>query len=114
MICDSGHNSAGLKYVMKELKELNKKLHIVLGTVNDKDLNKIFPLFPEEAKYYFCKAKIPRGMQAKKLQESALKFNLKGSSYESVKEALQAARVNSEPDDCIFIGGSIFVVAEVI
>ncbi len=114
IICDSGHNSAGLKYVMQELKDLNKKLHIILGTVNDKDLNKIFPLFPEKAKYYFCKAKIPRGMEAKKLQESALKYKLKGSCYDSVKEALQSAKLNSKPNDCIFIGGSIFVVAEVI
>jgi len=113
-ICDSAHNEAGLRYVIKGLQQLNKPLHIVLGTVDDKDLSKILPLFPSSAHYYFCKANVPRGLAAQKLQQTAKEFQLQGQAYTTVAEALAAAQKAAQEDDCIFVGGSIFVVAEAL
>ncbi len=80
VICDTAHNAEGLKYVMEQLKLENfEKLHIVLGVVNDKDLDKVLPLFPKEAAYYFCKPDIPRGLEEIELQKTAKKFNLIGN-----------------------------------
>ena len=115
IICDSAHNKEGLTYVLGQLKDLpHKILHIVLGTVNDKDLDTILPLFPKNAIYYFCKPDIPRGLDAKTLQEKAANFSLLGSTYSSVIEALNIAKNKANKDDLIFVGGSTFVVAEVV
>jgi len=115
IICDSAHNKEGLTYVLGQLTDLPYKiLHIVLGTVNDKDLDTILPLFPKNAIYYFCKPDIPRGLDAKILQDKALNFDLKGSTYNSVIEALNIAKNTANKDDLIFVGGSTFVVAEVV
>ncbi|WP_456376049.1 bifunctional folylpolyglutamate synthase/dihydrofolate synthase [Lutibacter sp.] len=115
VICDTGHNKEGLHYVFSQLKEaVFGKLHIVLGVVNDKDLDSILPLFPKNAMYYFCKPNIPRGLDAKKLQRECLKFELKGNTYVSVDIAYKYALKNAGSNDLIFIGGSTFVVAEVV
>jgi dihydrofolate synthase/folylpolyglutamate synthase len=115
IICDSAHNKEGLIYVLGQLTDLPYKiLHIVLGTVNDKDLDTILPLFPKNAIYYFCKPDIPRGLDAKTLQEKAANFSLKGSTYSSVIEALNIAKNKAHKEDLIFVGGSTFVVAEVV
>lgn len=115
ILCDSAHNSAGLEIVLKRVQELTyRHLHIVLGVVNDKDLGKILPLFPAEAQYYFAKADIPRGLDADVLQAAASRYGLQGRPYKSVHGALQAARRNADADDLIFVGGSIFTVAEVV
>lgn len=114
-ICDTAHNSHGLKVVLNQIKkESYQKLHIVLGVVNDKDLEEILPLFPIEAKYYFCKPAISRGLDASILQEKASKKQLEGEVYNSVSNAYQAARESANKDDFIYIGGSTFVVAEVL
>ena len=114
-ICDTGHNKEGLNYVFKQLKEEKyHNLHLVLGVVNDKDLNSILPLFPKNAIYYFCKPNIPRGLPAEVLQEKASEYNLNGSIYTSVDEAYKNALKAASDNDLIFIGGSTFVVAEVI
>lgn len=115
IICDSAHNKEGLTHVLAQLKDLPYKiLHIILGTVNDKDLDTILPLFPKNAIYYFCKPDIPRGLDAKTLQEKAANFSLKGSTYSSVIEALNIAKNKAHKEDLIFVGGSTFVVAEVV
>lgn len=115
IIADSGHNEGGIRLVLINLKRLTyKKLHFVMGIVNDKDFNEMFELLPKNAVYYFAKANIPRGLNAKALQKQAANFNLKGKTYTSVKNALKAAKRNADPEDLIFVGGSIFVVAEVI
>ena len=115
IICDTAHNSHGLKIVLNQIqKEKFEKLHIVLGVVNDKDLEEILPLFPKKAIYYFCKPNIPRGLDAEILQKNASKFNLIGKVYNSVSNAYQAAIENSNTKDFIYIGGSTFVVAEVL
>lgn len=114
-ICDTAHNSHGLKVVLNQIKkESYQKLHIVLGVVNDKDLEEILPLFPIEAKYYFCKPAISRGLDASILQEKARKKQLVGEVYNSVSNAYQAARESANKDDFIYIGGSTFVIAEVL
>lgn len=114
-ICDTGHNKEGLCYVLNQLKEEKyNKLHVVFGVVNDKDLSAILPLFPKNATYYFCKPNIPRGLDAKILQQKCSIFNLNGSTYKSVKKAYKKALNEASKSDLIFIGGSTFVVAEVV
>jgi len=113
-ICDTGHNEAGIRYVVEQLKTLTyQKLHFVLGTVNDKSIEKIVKLLPKEAQYYFCKPNIPRGLDASLLQQEGLNYQLKGEPYPSVESAIDAASKNAQSEDLIFIGGSNFVVAEI-
>lgn len=115
VICDTAHNKEGLAIVLNQLKkEQYKKLHIVLGVVLDKNLDEILPMFPKEATYYFCKPNIPRGLSAVVLQEKATNFDLYGKKYMTVKKALAAALDNANQEDTIYIGGSTFVVAEII
>lgn len=115
IIADTAHNSHGLKIVLNQLQnEKFEKLHIVLGVVNDKNLEEIMPLFPKNAIYYFCRPNIPRGLDEKILQEKAAEFNLKGKTYHSVSNAYQAAKENSAVNDLIYAGGSTFVVAEIL
>ncbi|WP_109299568.1 folylpolyglutamate synthase/dihydrofolate synthase family protein [Aquimarina sp. AU474] len=115
VICDTAHNEDGLGAVMKQLiKENYKKLHIVLGMVRDKDLEMILPLFPTVAKYYFTKPDISRGLGGKELKEKALKYNLIGENYDSVLEAYNAALQCATDKDVIYVGGSTFVVSEII
>jgi dihydrofolate synthase/folylpolyglutamate synthase len=115
IICDTAHNKNGLEIVMKQiLKEKFDTLHIVLGVVNDKDLDEVLPLFPTNAIYYFCKPNIPRGLDARILQEKAATFNLKGKAYNSVSESYAKALQNASKTDFVYIGGSTFVVAEIL
>ncbi len=114
-IADSAHNEGGLTTSLEQLKEIPfERLHMVFGTVSDKELDKVFPLLPKSATYYFAKADVPRGMPAHQLQELAEQAGLSGKSYASVPEALAAAQAEATTRDVIFIGGSIFVVAEVV
>ena len=115
IICDTGHNEGGLQYVMTQLKEQTyQKLHIVVGFVKEKDVNKVLEYFPKEATYYFARPNIPRGLAVETLQEIATRKGLQGKAYASVGEALTAARSAASADDFIFVGGSTFVVAEVV
>ena len=115
VVCDTGHNKDGLTYVMKQLSEEEfEALHIVFGVVNDKDLNSIIDLLPKNATYYFCKPDIPRGLDAKELKGVLNDCGLKGEAYSSVNEAYKSALNNASTNDFIFIGGSTFVVAEII
>jgi dihydrofolate synthase/folylpolyglutamate synthase len=100
---------------MKQLGQENyEELHMIVGFSDDKDLNTILPKFPQKARYYFVKADIPRGMEADMLKELAIKNGLNGRSYSSVRNGLRAAKRRAGPSDLIFVGGSIFVVAEVV
>jgi dihydrofolate synthase/folylpolyglutamate synthase len=115
ILADSAHNEGGLRLVLRQLKELPyRQLHMVIGTVADKEVEKVLDLFPAEASYYFAKADVPRGLEAGILKEKAAKFGLQGRAYSSVRNALRAAKRQAAPDDLIFVGGSIFVVAEVV
>ena len=114
-ICDTGHNREGLEYVVRHLNRIRKQaLHVVLGFVSDKNLSSVLPLFPHDAVYYFTRASVPRALDEKVLMATAAGFGLKGSSHATVAKALDAARSAAGPDDMIFIGGSTFVVAEVL
>ncbi|MFT6935944.1 MAG: dihydrofolate synthase/folylpolyglutamate synthase [Saprospiraceae bacterium] len=114
-IADSGHNEDGIQQVVLQISTMEfKELHFVLGMVNDKDQVKVLKLLPKNALYYFCKPDIPRGLDANILQEKAAECGLMGEVYDSVKEALQSATEDATSEDLIFVGGSTFVVAEVI
>lgn len=115
IICDTGHNKEGLEYVIGQLNNIpRKKLHMVVGFVNDKDLSAVLPLFPGDAEYYFTKASVPRALDENILKREAGAYELKGSSYPDVKAAVTAARSNAGKEDVIFIGGSTFVVADAL
>ena len=115
VICDTAHNREGLVYAMNQLlQEPYENLFLVLGVVNDKDLKSVLPLFPQNAHYFFCRPNIPRGLDAKILQEEAAKNGLFGGIYNSVSEAYEAALSAASAKDVIYIGGSTFTVAEII
>jgi|WetSurMetagenome_2_1015567.scaffolds.fasta_scaffold01712_9 dihydrofolate synthase / folylpolyglutamate synthase len=115
IICDTGHNKEGLEYVLEQISDISfSSLHIILGFVNDKDLTTVLPLFPVTAKYYFTKASVPRALNEEVLRLEASKSGLYGESFPTVKDALASAKSNTEKSDLIFIGGSTFIVAEVV
>ena len=115
VIADTAHNKNGLEIVINQIQNENfEKLHFVLGVVNDKDLDEILPLFPKNATYYFCKPNIPRGLDAFILRQKAIGFNLNGKVYDSVSNAYQSAIESANKSDFIYVGGSTFVVAEVL
>lgn len=115
VICDTGHNKEGLEIVLGQLLGIPAPMkHFVIGFVSDKDISAILPLFPAGAKYYFTRASVTRAMDEKVLKEKAGRFGLTGESYGSVKEALEKAKASACSDDLIFVGGSTFVVAEVV
>lgn len=114
-ICDTGHNIDGIKSVIKQLEELNfTHLHFVIGMVNDKDVFSILTLLPNNATYYFCKPDIPRGMDEEELTRYGFKAGLNGKSYNSVTQAYHSAINNAGINDLVFVGGSTFVVSEII
>jgi dihydrofolate synthase/folylpolyglutamate synthase len=115
IIADTAHNTDGLQQVMEQLGSINyKKLHIVLGVVDDKSLDSILPLFPKNAAYYFCKANIPRALDERKLKDAALNYGLHGETFDSVIGAYKAAKSMAVAGDLVFVGGSTFTVAEVV
>lgn len=115
VICDTAHNEDGFKKVLHQISEINySKLHFVLGMVKDKNIYNILSLLPKDAIYYFCEANIPRSMNKVDLQKISSEFNLYGGVYSSVKEALHHAKLNTTENDLVYVGGSTFVVAEII
>jgi len=114
-IADTCHNEAGVRMAMEQLKSYSyKKLRIVIGVVADKDLDRILPLLPKDAVYYFTRARIPRAMPAEELQAKAAEYGLNGKAFNSVKTAYRTAINNAASRDLVFVGGSTFVVAEVL
>ena len=115
IICDTAHNAVGLTYVMDQLqRESYGQLHIVFGVVNDKDLDSIIPLLPVDAIYYLCKPNVQRGLDAEVLKNIFEKNHLFGKHYNSVIKALTSAKSKANKEDLIYVGGSTFVVAEII
>ncbi|MBX7051093.1 MAG: bifunctional folylpolyglutamate synthase/dihydrofolate synthase [Flavobacteriales bacterium] len=115
VIADVGHNEDGIRFITSQLQATAfRHLHMVIGFAADKDLEHILSLLPKDATYYFCKANIPRGLDAKLLADEARKFNLMGDVYASVSEAFNTAKQNANPEDLVFVGGSFFTVAEVL
>ena len=115
IVCDTAHNVDGITFVVNQIKQTPyENLHIVFGLVDDKNIGSILELLPKNAKYYFTKANIPRALDQNILKEKANEFDLIGDEFGKVQEALESAKKNSDVNDLIFIGGSTFVVAEVI
>ena len=116
-VCDAGHNTGGIKYIVEQLERESKRhtaLRIVFGMVNDKDISAVLAMMPKNAQYYFTQASIKRAMPADDLQAKAASYGLKGDSYQSVASALEAARKESAATDFIFVGGSCFIVADLL
>ncbi|MBC8464187.1 MAG: bifunctional folylpolyglutamate synthase/dihydrofolate synthase [Bacteroidetes bacterium] len=114
-ICDTGHNEDGISNILEQLKKTpHKTLHFIFGTVNDKNTSPILEMLPKNASYYFCQANIPRALSKETLCSLARKEGLKGTFYPSVQDAFQTAQSRAQNKDLIFIGGSTFVVAEVL
>jgi dihydrofolate synthase/folylpolyglutamate synthase len=115
IVLDTGHNIGGMAYNVRQLQsEKYDVLHFVFGTVKDKDISAILRLLPKNAKYYFTQANLPRAMDAQLLAEQAGQFGLKGEIFPSVSEAFSAAKKSAGKNDFIFVGGSTFIVAEVL
>ena len=115
VICDTAHNREGLAYVMDQLKsETFENLHMVLGVVNDKNLDNLIDLFPKNASYYFCKPTVARGLDIEVLKAYFIKKGFRGEAYKSVRKALDTALLYAKKEDLIYVGGSTFVVAEII
>ncbi|WP_417876813.1 bifunctional folylpolyglutamate synthase/dihydrofolate synthase [Winogradskyella sediminis] len=115
IICDTAHNKEGLTSVMTQLEEeAFYHLHMVFGVVSDKDLQSIIPLLPKHATYYFCQPNVQRGLDAEILKKTFQNYGLIGSVYKSVPLALSAAKSVANVNDLIYVGGSTFVVAEII
>lgn len=115
VIADTAHNEAGISEVLNQINHTpHQKLHFVLGMVGDKDISKILLMLPKSAKYYFCKANIPRALPAFELSLEAKKAGLEGEIFACVQDAYIAAKENASEDDLVFIGGSTFTVAEVV
>ncbi|SOC80684.1 dihydrofolate synthase / folylpolyglutamate synthase [Salinimicrobium sediminis] len=115
VICDTAHNKEGLVYALKQLQEEEfNDLYMVIGVVNDKDLEAVLPLFPKTAIYFFAKPNVPRGLDAKILRQKAGEKGLFGEAFNSVSEAYEAALAKASFNDIIYVGGSTFTVAEII
>ena len=114
VVCDTGHNVGGWEYLSRRLHSVEDTLHMVIGFVNDKDVSHILEMMPKTAKYYITNATIERAMLASQLAEIANQCGLIGKQYPSVEEAYNAALAAAQPSDTIFIGGSTFVVADLL
>lgn len=114
VVLEVAHNKDGIEQMLQHLQNISyRQLHFVLGMVKDKDITTILQLLPKEARYYFTQAHIPRALPAVELQQKAKAFSLKGSCFDDVNTALQAAVHKAANDDLIIVCGSIFLVAEV-
>jgi dihydrofolate synthase/folylpolyglutamate synthase len=114
-VCDTGHNAEGIAEIVQQIfKYPFKQLHIVFGVVDDKSTDKVFKLLPHDAIYYFTKASIPRALDEKILKQRANDAGLNGESYSNVQQAYLAAKENAELHDFVFIGGSTFIVADLL
>ncbi len=115
LICDTGHNVGGITYIAEQLKQQNyRHLHIIIGMVNDKDVSGVLALLPKDATYYFTKASVKRALPEEELCKLAAKAGLQGSCYPNVPAAVTAAQEKSHPEDFIFVGGSSFIVADLL
>jgi dihydrofolate synthase/folylpolyglutamate synthase len=113
VLADVSHNPDGLRVLMSHIRDLpHGRLHIIFGTVQEKDLNPVFAELPSEATYYWTESHVPRRLPVEQLQEQAHVFGLDGKSFENVNDAKKAALLAAASDDLILITGSTFVVAE--
>ena len=115
LICDTGHNVGGITYITEQLKQQSyRKLHMIIGMVNDKDIHGVLALLPQEAEYYFTKASVRRALPESELAQLASEAGLQGNCYPDVPSAVRTAQEKSLPEDFIFVGGSSFIVADLL
>lgn len=117
IVCDTGHNSHGIRYVAEQIKALSAQcghIHIVFGMVSDKDVDAVLSLLPLNAIYYFTQAATHRAIPAQQLLETAKKHHLAGKAFRSVKEAVDSARNSLSVNDFLYIGGSNYIVGEAL
>jgi dihydrofolate synthase / folylpolyglutamate synthase len=114
VILDVGHNEAGIKAIVEQLAHTpHRQLHLVMGMVKDKEVEKVLSLLPTDARYYFTQAAIPRALPAEDLLQKAVAVGLQGIAYSEVNEALAAAKAQAQPEDLVLVCGSVFIVGEV-
>ena len=114
VVCDTGHNVGGFRWITKQLKKVHAPMRIVFGMVNDKDISGVLAMMPQHATYYFCQASVKRALPHEEIRKKAKAYGLKGKSYPTVLQAYQAALADAQPDDFIYVGGSSFVVADLL
>ena len=115
LICDTGHNVGGITYITEQMKQqFYRKLHMIIGMVNDKDICGVLALLPQEAEYYFTKASVRRALPESELAQLASEAGLQGNCYPDVPSAVRAAQEKSLPEDFIYVGGSSFIVADLL
>lgn len=114
VVCDTGHNVGGWQYLSRRLKSIDGTLHMIIGFVNDKDVSHILEMMPKTARYYLTNAQIERAMPVAQLAEIATECGLVGEQFPSVEDAYNAALANASTEDTIFIGGSTFIVADLL
>lgn len=115
LVCDTGHNIGGITYIVEQLRQqAYNRLHIVFGMVNDKDIEGVLALLPKDATYYFTKAGVKRALPETVIRQKASAHGLMGESYPDVVSAVRAAQEKSLPEDFIYVGGSSFVVADLL
>ena len=115
MVCDTGHNVGGIRYVAEQLKSQHcRTLRMVMGMVNDKDIRGVLALLPRQAVYYFTQASVKRALPVEEFARLAMEAGLQGSCYPDVASAVRAAQKESLPEDFIFVGGSSYIVADLL
>ncbi len=115
VICDTGHNVGGIQYIVKQL-ELQEydNLRIVMGMVNDKDISTVLSMMPKHAVYYFTQASVKRAMPCRDFKAKAAGYGLEGDAYPTVRQAYEAALHDASQNDLVFVGGSSFIVADLL
>lgn len=115
MICDTGHNVGGITYIVQQLKlQQYRTLRIVFGMVNDKDIHTVLKMLPRDAVYYFTQASVSRAIPVGELECEAAAAGLKGTTYVDVVSAVKAAQKESLPEDFIYVGGSSYIVSDLL
>ncbi len=114
VVCDTGHNVGGFQWIVQQLRQVKSSLRIVFGMVNDKDISGVLQMMPQHATYYFCQASVQRALPCTEIQRQAAQYGLKGNAYDTVEAACDAALADADKSDFIYIGGSSFVVADLL
>lgn len=115
MVCDTGHNVGGIQYIVQQLRMQHyRTLRIVFGMVNDKDIHTVLTMLPRDAVYYFTRAEVQRAIPEDELQTLAMKAGLQGNTYPNVSAAVEAAQKESLPEDFIYVGGSSYIVSDLL
>ena len=114
VVCDTGHNVGGFRWITKQLNKVHAPMRIVFGMVNDKDISGVLSMMPKRATYYFCQASVKRALPHEDIQQKAKAYGLEGNSYPTVAQAYKAALADALAEDFIYVGGSSFVVADLL